>query len=195
MYKQNRLSWLLGSVFILVFASFSPAMAERQGMMSDEEMEEMMKEPSGNYGKGPMGMMGPHMGMMGPHMGMMGMMHGMDRMGMIGSPGPIWMLDLSDGQRSELYKIRRQLRKKNWSMTGQIMDEMDTLQELYAADTRDAAAIGKVYGKIFDLKRQIIEASIEAGNQMEQVLSTEQAEQLQRMRRRGMMGGMGMMDR
>lgn len=193
-HNKSRLIWPVVAILTLVFGSLTIAMAEQRGMMSDEEMEKMMKDRSKSSEMGSKGMMGMMqgrggMGQMGQ--GMMGMMHGM---GMMGGTEAIQMLDLSDAQRSKVKKIRRGLRKKNWPLMGQMMDEMETLRELYAADTRDSAAIGKVYSKIFDLKRQMIEASVDAGNQMEQILNKEQREQMKRMRRGGMMGGcMGMM--
>ena len=206
-HNKSRLIWPAVAILTLVFGSFTIAMAEQRGMMSDEEMEKMMKDRSKSSEMGSKGMMGGGMGMMGMMQGrggmgqmgqgMMCMMHGMGGMGgmgMMGGTEAIQMLDLSDAQRSKVKKIRRSLRKKNWPLMGQMMDEMETLRELYAADTRDSAAIGKVYSKIFDLKRQMIEASIDAGNQMEQILNKKQREQMKRMRRGGMMGGgMGMM--
>ena len=89
---------------------------------------------------------------------------------------------------------------------GKIMDEGSKLRGLYAKEPRDPKAIGAVYGKIFEHKRQIIEAKITAMNSMRNVLTSEQREQLEQWRHdrgpgpgaqgmpgrgmgRGMMGG------
>ncbi len=150
-------------------------------------------------GMGPMAMMrgmGPGMmqGMTGMGPGMMGgmgpgMMQGMMGMGHMGL-GAIWMLDLSDDQRAKLHKIKNDLRKQNWSTMGKMMDEQARLQELFGAERRDPKAIGAVYGRIFDLKRQMIEARIEATNRMQDLLTQEQREQLKQWRR-GPRAGMG----
>jgi Spy/CpxP family protein refolding chaperone len=173
------------------------------------------------YGMGSMGMMGPGMmGGMGPgmmggmgHMGMMGggmmgmgpgMMGGMGP-GMMGM-GPIWMLDLTDDQHTKIHNIKNELRKQNWNTMGKIMDEGSKLRGLYAKEPRDPKAIGAIYGKIFDYKRQMIEAKITTMNSMRNVLTSEQREQLEQWRHgrgpgpggqgmpgrgmgRGMMGG------
>ena len=82
------------------------------------------------------------------------------------------------------------------------MDEQSQLRKLYRSDTPDAKVIGEVYGRIFDYRRQMIEARIEAHNKKRALLTDEQREQYQSLRRRhrhgasmgygGMMGqGMG----
>lgn len=165
------------------------------------------------YGMGPGGMMGmgPGMGMMGgmgyggsmggygPGMGMgpgmMGMGHGMmggSGMGMgmgFGRMGHLWMLDLSDEQSDKIDAIRDEVIKKQRGLMQQIWTEQDRLRELYAADKRDPAAIGKVYGKVGELQRQAFMNHLEAEKRMEEVLTKEQKAQLQRgFRRWGMMG-------
>jgi hypothetical protein len=107
----------------------------------------------GGYGMGP-GMMGGY-GMYGP--GMMGM-------------GPVWMLNLTDEQRAKISKLQEQLRKKQWTTMGQIMDERQKLYELYSAENPDPKKVGAVYGKIFDLRRQMIEAAIDTQNRAQAVV-------------------------
>jgi Spy/CpxP family protein refolding chaperone len=148
------------------------SLADMRGghMMGDDEREHMMRERMGD--DMPMGMGRGGMGR-----------GGMGRGGMA-------MLDLDDKQRKEMRAIQRALRKNVWALKGQIMNEQDALADLYDADTRNAKAIGNVYSKIFNLKRQIIEATVEAGNKKRAVLNKEQRETLDDMR--GMMGGSGM---
>jgi Spy/CpxP family protein refolding chaperone len=130
----------------------------------------------GGYGMGP-GMMGGY-GMYGP--GMMGM-------------GPVWMLNLTDEQRAKISKLQEQLRKKQWTTMGQIMDERQKLYELYSAENPDPKKVGAVYGKIFDLRRQMIEAAIDTQNRAQAVLTQEQRAQLEQWRHGWGPGGPGVM--
>ncbi len=123
----------------------------------------------GGYGMGP-GMMGGHgmgPGMMGGYgmgHGMMGG-HGMGP-GMMGGhgmgAGPASGLELSPDQQKQMTRVKTELRKQNWALQGKIIDARGELLELYADETPDPKKIGAVYGKIFDLRRQMIEAAIEA---------------------------------
>ena len=64
-----------------------------------------------------------------------------------------------------------------------MFDDETKLRRLYAAQPRDAKAIGAVYGHIFDVRRQMIEATVEASNRAEAVLTEEQREQFKPLRR------------
>ena len=139
------------------------------------------------------GMMGGYGTMHGPGMmGGYGTMHGPGMMGM----GPVWMLNLTDDQRDIIGKLREELRKKQWTTMGQIMDERQKLSELYSADSPDANKVGAIYGKIFDLRRQMIEATIDVRNRMQALLTQEQQTQLDQWRHGwgAGFGGPGMMD-
>jgi Spy/CpxP family protein refolding chaperone len=145
------------------------------------------------------GVMGhPHM--YGPHDGCgyeSGMGHEMmGGMGMMESPraGMVRALSLSDEQRAKINKLSDKLQHDNWAAMGAIMDESAKLRDLYEADRRDPAAIGKEYQKIFDMKRQMIEAMITTQNQIEDLLTDEQRAQLKDMRKKmGAMHGYSMM--
>lgn len=117
---------------------------------------------------GPQGMMGAQGMMMGPQ-GMMGM-H------MLGA------LNLSDEQRSAITKLTDQFSHDNWEKQGQMNDESAKLRDLYEADKRDAAAIGREYQKVFDIKRQMIESYIEVQNRIEDVLTPEQRAKMKELR-------------
>ncbi len=103
------------------------------------------------------------------------------------------MLDLSDEQRGKIEKIHDDTRRKNWDTYGKIMDEQSKLRDLYSGETVDAKKVGAVYGGIAKLQQQVIEASVEAHNRVQAVLTKEQKEQLKQMvaRRHGL--GRGMM--
>ena len=142
----------------------------------------MQGQPSGGYGPGMMGGYGTGMmggygpGMMGGGMGMMG-----GGMGMMG----FWSLNLSKEQRAKINQISDETRRKHWELMGKMQEQSGALRDLYDADKRDAAEIGKAYQKIFDLKRQMIETSVDAHNRMEAVLTKEQREQLRKSWPRG----------
>lgn len=126
------------------------------------EQEHGMHRMGGRHGSSMMGMMGEFGddSMMMPHMGM------------------LMSLQLSDEQRLKVRKVFDDLKHNNWATMGLINDERTKLRDLYEADKRDPIAIGKEYQKIFDLKRQMIEASIEAENRVDEILTPEQRAQL-----------------
>ena len=119
-------------------------------------------------GGGSMGMMG---GMGGGHMGMMRNMMGGDHMGMMSRYKGI---GLTDEQKQQMSDIQHGLRKKHWEIMGQMIDQQAALQKAHAGDRPDPKAVGAVYSEIFDLKRQMIEASLEAKNSAKNVLTEEQ---------------------
>lgn len=119
---------------------------------------------SGGHGMMGEGMSGGH-GMMTPGIGMLN------------------SLDLSDDQRTRINKLSDELQHKNWATMGMMNDETNILRDLYHADKRDPSAIGNEYKKIFDLKRQMIEAMIAGQNDMEALLTDEQRAKLKELRR------------
>jgi Spy/CpxP family protein refolding chaperone len=131
----------------------------------------------GGYGMGP-GMMGMGPGMMGGYgMGMMGM-----------GPGMMWgydALNLTDEQRAKIEKILDAERKQHWSVMGKMLDEQNKLRDLYAQETPDPKKVGAVYGEMAKLRQQMIEAHVQASNEVQQVLTKEQREQLRQWNRGG----------
>ncbi len=125
------------------------------------------------------GMMGGGMGM-GMGGGMMG--HGMG--GMMDSPRMhmVMSLDLTDDQRAKINKLYDDLHHRNWETQGKIMDEATKLRDLYEADKRDPKAISAEYQKIFDMKRQMIEAMVDTQNHVEELLTPAQLAKLKEMR-------------
>lgn len=136
-------------------------------------------------GAGMMGGMGGGAGMMGPGMGMgmgggMGMGPGMMGPGM--GAGPFAMLNLSAEQRTKINAIQDSLRKQQWTLQGKINDEEARLRDLYLVDQPDPKKVGQTYDAIFDLRRQMIEAQVQAQNQMQNVLTAEQRNQIRQFR-------------
>jgi Spy/CpxP family protein refolding chaperone len=140
------------------------------GMMDDQGMP-MMDNGMG-YGMGQ-----DYYGMRGGGWGMMG-------------AGAFGALDLTAEQRAKINKIQDELRKQHWALMGKMMDEQAKLRDLYYEDTPDAKKIGAVSDSIFALRRQMIESRVDAFNRIREVLTKDQREQLDKLRRRGwgMMG-------
>lgn len=158
MFEKSRTAFLATT---LMFAAVPAALAEPDPAMPGPPMQPMMH--GSHHGAGAMGMPGGRWA--GPAFARL------DR------------LELSDEQRAQLRKLKSELRRKNWELMGKAMDEKDKLHNLYAADKRDPKAIGAVYGTIFGLQRQMIEASVETLNRAEALLTAEQRAELKRLRR------------
>lgn len=147
----------------------------------------------GGYG-GP-GMMGP--GMMGGYSPEMvgdgygpGMMGGGYGPGMMGILGGLPSVTLDNKQRSQANAIQDELRRKRWELMGRMQDEEASLRDLYDADKRDPKAIGAAYQRIFDLRRQMIEATVAAHNRIEALLTPEQRKSAREYWGRSWRGGM-----
>ena len=135
----------------------------------------------GPYGMGP-GMMGGGGGY-GP--GMMGGYGGYGMgPGMMGY-GALNGLDLSDEQRSKIDKIFDAERKQHWAIMGQMMEEQSKLRDLYSIDEPDPKKVGAVYGQIAKMRQQMLETHVQASNQVQQVLTKEQRDQLRQWNRGG----------
>ena len=137
------------------------------------------------YGMGPgmMGGYGPGYGMGPGMMGGYGPGYGMGH-GMMGW-GNFQGLDLSKDQKARIRQFHHEMRTKQWAVMGQMMDARDKLQELYDADKQDAAAIKKQYKVIEDLRLQMMDNSVDAHNQINNILTKEQREKLQERGGRG----------
>ncbi len=160
-------SWLLGATLL-----FSVGTTNAQpGMMMD--MDEYGMRGWGMM-QGPMGMCrgmmdDDMMGMMGP-MGLMGF--GPHMM------GSLWGLDLSKEQRDKIRQIMREQRSKHFDMAEQRMAIWDELEEAHDQDKPDPKKTAAIYGKLFALKQQMIEQSIETQNKIRDLLTEEQREKL-----------------
>ncbi len=121
----------------------------------------------------------PGCGMMGGYGMGNGMMGGYG-MGSRMMRGPMYGLDMSREQRKQIARIQSELRKQNWALQGEILDRQEELFELYADEMPDAKKIGAVYGRIFDLRRRMIEATIDAHNRQRAILTDEQRDQLRK---------------
>jgi Spy/CpxP family protein refolding chaperone len=213
--KKQQQRWVLATLLIL--STVTP-LTQAQTTRSEETPVATSPRGygpgQGPYGPGMMGSYGPSRGGYGPGMmggdgsgygpGMMGgygygrslggggMSSMMDMMGITGHGrmglGPYYALDLSEQQRTRMFQIQDEMRKKNWDVVGRMVDEQARLSDLYATDKRDPATIGKQTMKIAELRRQLVEASVEAHNRIEALLTKEQKERLRSFGRGWMMG-------
>ena len=102
----------------------------------------------------------------------------------------VWSFDLTKKQKANIRAIQRDLRSKHWALEDKIEVTSDKLFDLYnGMGERDAKAIGKVYGEIFEFRRQIIVNAIEAGNKVEAELTKKQLEGLRKWRPKHKWGG------
>jgi Spy/CpxP family protein refolding chaperone len=100
--------------------------------------------------------------------------------GGMGRMAAIWSLDLTDEQDSRIDKIHDDVHHRHRALMPQLWEAQDRLRNLYDADDRDAAAIGKAYTQVSDVQRQMLESRVQAEKQMEAVLTPEQRAQLHR---------------
>ena len=111
-----------------------------------------------------------------------GMMGGMGRGGMFGVPlgvtGPLSHLNLSADQKKSILKVQDDLRRKQYEIRGKMMDDQVKLRDLHLADKRDRSAIVAQYRKLGELRGQIVEASLDAQDKIEAVLTKEQKDLL-----------------
>lgn len=103
-----------------------------------------------------------------------GMMGGYGMMGM----GDFRELGLNAEQQAKVSQLRKDARNKQWPLMSEMMDEQEKLQDLYDADKPDEAAINKQYKVVEELRRKMVDNSVEANNKMEAVLTKEQREKL-----------------
>jgi len=146
------------------------------GAMANVRAAEPAPDWQGNMGPGMMGGYGPGYGMGSGMMGGYGPGYGMGP-GMMG-----WRnyreLNLNADQKSKITQIRQEMRTKQWALMGEMMDAQDNLQDLYDVDKQDAAAINKQYKEIEDLRRQMVDNSVDAHNRINSILTKEQRERL-----------------
>lgn len=152
----------------------------------------------GQRGSSSMGMMdGSMMDMMMGHasdMGMMGnSMMGNSMMGgsmmNIGMGRMMQLPDLTDDQREALTNRHRALARQLFGLQQKAMEARFALQDAMSPDAPDPKAVGRALQGVFDVRRQMVEATIAAHNDARAVLTDEQRELLSR---RGAGMGMGM---
>jgi Spy/CpxP family protein refolding chaperone len=126
----------------------------------------MMAGAGGAGYRGGFGMMGGP-GMMGYEMGLVG-------------PRTLAALDLTEPQRKQIVSAQDELRKKNWTAMGSMHDEMVKVRDAFWAERRDRAAILAGNKRMFEIRQQMLENSLDAADRIEQVLTPQQRAQLKK---------------
>jgi Spy/CpxP family protein refolding chaperone len=134
------------------------------------------------YGMGP-GMMGGYGSGYGMGSGQMGGGYGPDYgmgTGMMGGYGTGSDLNLTVEQRSKIAKIQNEVRRKHWDLMGKMQDEQAQMNDQYASEKRDDAALSASYRKMSELRHQMFDLSLSAQKQIDAVLTQEQREKQKR---------------
>lgn len=156
----------------------------------------------GGYGMAPQGICGGFGAdmMQGYGPGMMGGYHGygMDWQGRggYGMSGGGWMfhqgmmgyrmlhaLNLTDEQVEKIRHIMDAQRKEMWAQMGNMMDARERLYDLYTMDQPDPGKVGDAYADVSRIRQKMIEARVRSRNEIWNLLTKEQREQLQEWRR------------
>lgn len=124
----------------------------------------------GGYGMGfgPMVGYGSGLGMMGGRGMGPGLMYGY----------AAHALGLTADQRDKLARIWNDSMKKAWPVMGGLREQNFQLSRLLRAETPDRAAVNKIYGRITDLGKQLLDLRLQARQEMMGVLTAEQRKEL-----------------
>lgn len=142
-----------------------PAKAERYSSAAERPGEMGGHGPGHGMGPGMMGGYGPGYGM---------------APGMTGHHGGLHGLNLSDEQRAKLGNVHDDVHKKNWELSGRIMEASRKLERLQASEKRDRNAIASAYKEVSDLRFARLQARLDAQDAVEGALTQEQRQQLRR---------------
>jgi len=167
----------LTAAVLITLGATAPALAQPcpdMGMMNGPMFDMMISD-----GNQPFGMMMPMGGRMMAH----------ENMGM-GLHPMMQVPDLSDDQRSTLTTRQRELQRELWRLQGEALDARFALEDAYKGDAPDPKAVGKAMQKVFDMHRQMVEATIAARNEARKVLTQDQLNALDKTPRP--MSGAGM---
>ncbi|MBE0619012.1 MAG: hypothetical protein IH605_00295 [Burkholderiales bacterium] len=94
--------------------------------------------------------------------------------------GPLNQLDLSRRQLGEINIIREELKDRQWNARRRLKAEHEALRELYDSPKRDQAKIDAQFHRIEQLRREMLESSVKAQDQIAAQLNPQQRQRLQR---------------
>ena len=184
------------SIFALVILAgglaSSPMWAHQNSTSSDHHQSESGVSPSAmmteKMGSMDMSLMMEQMGGMDMS-AMMEQMSSMDISMMMGNNKGMEMMrrmgvtNLTEAQQNSINQLHDSMRKLHWELMGSAMDEQASLRDTLSVERPDPKQVGQIYGRLFDLKRQMIESRISTHNSVLDLLTEEQAQQM----REGMM--------
>ncbi|XKH59654.1 Spy/CpxP family protein refolding chaperone [Halomonas sediminis] len=152
----------------------------QQGMMGGGQGGQGMQQGmmGGGQGMGP-GMMGGIMDMPCP---MMGGMDGMD------SAGMGMMLQADPEQREQLRALKEEYRPAQFARMGRLMNLRDEMMAAMHQSRPDPEEVEKIHSRMAELRGEMLAEHIRHRNDMEELLSDEQRQQLQN-RGSSMQGG------
>lgn len=122
----------------------------------------------------PVGMPGP--GMMRAAPGMMGSMGAM-------TPYMTVMLGLSEQQMDQVHQIRDDRMGDYWNLMRQMNGSMQGLMSVWSQPNPDPSEVGAMYAQVSEVKRKMLELRTEMRRAVRDVLTAEQRERLDQMRR------------
>lgn len=122
----------------------------------------------------------------GTLMGGPGMMYGY-------GPGAGAWIELSSEQRAKSREIQRELFKKESELREKMFMEQGQIEDLCDADKPDPKAVRAAYDRLYEVRKEMIEARIQARNKMFDVLTDEQRKVWRQQRRQWRHMGMGQM--
>lgn len=183
--KANKklLVTVLGGALALSGGAFAEDMPKGKSCDKSESMHGMMSGGDQDDDMAGMGMMMGGHGMSGHGSGGMrdysGM--GMGSMGDSYGMGEIMPMlrgmDLTADQQTKLRAIMKELRNKHMTLSMKRFDIVDDLEAAYgSSDQPDPAKIGELYGKIFEVRKDMIQSALEAKNKVADILTPEQRE-------------------
>jgi len=105
-------------------------------------------------------------------------------------------LDLNDEQQEQMKQIHEQHREETEGLLASMKTAHERLNELMDADTFDEAAIREAAGEVSKIQTELFVSRAKVQQEIRQILTPEQYEQLKQMRERhhGMMGHPGDFD-
>jgi Spy/CpxP family protein refolding chaperone len=77
---------------------------------------------------------------------------------------------IDKSKRPQVRKILTDLQKQNWQKMGKIIDLRAKLAQLYDADTLDVKAISQIYNQMFQIRRQMMEARLNAYQDIKKIV-------------------------
>jgi len=175
---NNLLKLSLLLVFTVTFLMAGALIAEAQRGQY-QRGQYMMEREYDQLPEGRWELYGPEMtwgqGMRGPGMDMM---PGMGMMGYLDLPG------LTDEQRNEIRAVQRQSRREHREIMLDMMDKRDDYLDALAEDRPDPEKVRELHRALGRKQGEMIESSLKTRNQIYDLLTEEQREQLREVRQR-----------
>lgn len=98
--------------------------------------------------------------------------------GMMGGYGVLSALNLTAEQRKNLEAIQDATRKKQWEVTGKMLDESSKLRDVLAADPLDRVATDAQHERLQALHKERFDIALDGLKKIMYALTAEQGEQL-----------------